>query len=408
MLETINLRTGEKTDMKKILFLCLDLYTFGGIQRVMSTMLHPLADYGDLDITVMMPYAENEEDIFGIDHRVHIVNEYAYPFFGKNTPNGLFHKALQRISRQTGCFFFLKSKDFLGRLFFPPSKIRKISEYIKKQGFDCVVGVGDLYIVLVSLLDCGKKVKRIGWSHSSFDGYYCVRGRNCYGLLKSCASAFKTIDLFLVLTAKDKADYEKAFHKPTFCLYNPVDVTVDSATASMEKPIIFCGRMEREVKGLDYLLEIIQKINAMDCSRSFVIIGGGPDEKWIRAEIQKRKLEKYVTVTGRTNETDKYYRNGALLIHTSRWEGFGLVLLEAMSYGMPVVAFHNNGPDEIVTDGVDGILIDKYDCDQFAVSVLDVLNNPDKYTRMSEKAKQKSKEYTPENLSKQLYEHIVS
>ncbi len=393
--------------MKKVLFLCLDLYTYGGIQRVMSTLLRPLADCGNLDITVMMPYAEGEEDVFGIDQRIRIVNEYDFPYYRKNTFRGAFLKALQHVSKRTGCFSRVRSKSFLGWLFFPRVKIQKISEYVNDQRFDCVVGVGDLYIVLVSLLDCEKRVKRIGWNHSTFEGYFRNRGRNCFGLVNSCINAFQSLDFMLVLTSKDKAVFEAVFHKPAYCLQNPVRVAADLVTASSDMPIVFCGRMEREVKGLDYLLEIITRIHEKDQSRRFVLIGGGPDEKWLRDEIHSKRLDPWVEVTGKTNEVDKYYQNASLLIHTSRWEGFGLVILEAMAYGIPVVAFHNNGPDEIIENGADGFLIERFHCSQFAETVLDVLNDPVSYALLSANAKQKSRNYSPEILAEKLRDYIV-
>ena len=185
-------------------------------------------------------------------------------------------------------------------------------------------------MLLVSLLKI--KTIKIGWCHSTFEGYYRTRGRSCYGLLRSCKKSLSSLDYFIVLTKKDQKVFEREFNRKTYCLYNPVGMVSTKITASPEKPIVFCGRLDKKTKGLDFLINIIEIIHSKASKREFVIIGDGPDAEWLKKRISEKNLDKCVRLVGKTDRVQNDYENGSVLIHTSRWEGFGVVLVEAMSF----------------------------------------------------------------------------
>ena len=101
-----------------------------------------------------------------------------------------------------------------------------------------------------------------------------------------------------------------------------------------------------------------------------------------------------------------------MLLMTSKFEPFGLVMPEAMSCGLPVVAFDcPYGPAEIITDGVDGFLIKNRDMHAFADKVCQLIENPRLRAEMGQRAIASSQRFSPEKIMpmwKQLFESMVS
>ena len=95
------------------------------------------------------------------------------------------------------------------------------------------------------------------------------------------------------------------------------------------------------------------------------ILGSGPLEGETRALVRELGLDDAVSLPGRTNIRD-WLERGDVFVHTSRWEGFGIVLLEAMLASLPIVATSVSAVPEVVADGETGILVAEGDVDGVA------------------------------------------
>lgn len=95
---------------------------------------------------------------------------------------------------------------------------------------------------------------------------------------------------------------------------------------------------------------------------------------------------------------DVLHGRASVMVQTSRWEGFGMTILEAMSCGIPVVAFHNYGPDEIIRDSVDGYLVDHFDTEAFAKKVVEILKQPEQRKQMGKCAIERSQDFSLEKV----------
>ena len=96
---------------------------------------------------------------------------------------------------------------------------------------------------------------------------------------------------------------------------------------------------------------------------TLTIVGDGPDFNMVNQMIEEQGLKSIVRMVGKSSKVEQYYVTADAFLHTSNYEGFGVVIVEAMSYGVPVIAFENAGPNEIIHNGVDGFIIPKYDYD---------------------------------------------
>ena len=109
-------------------------------------------------------------------------------------------------------------------------------------------------------------------------------------------------------------------------------------------------------------------------------------------------MEQEILLVGNTDNVYQYYQKASVMLQTSRWEGFGMTIIEAMSCGVPVVAFHNYGPDEIIRDKKDGFLIEHYDIEVFAQRVVDILKNTSLCEELGENGVERSKDFSIEKL----------
>ena len=97
---------------------------------------------------------------------------------------------------------------------------------------------------------------------------------------------------------------------------------------------------------------------------------------------------------GNSEDFMKYYMQASIALLPSRQEGFGLVVTEAMECGLPVISFKTKGPSEIIEDGVNGFLIDKYDVVSFAKRIVMLCERPDLRKQMGENAARRAEDFS--------------
>jgi glycosyltransferase involved in cell wall biosynthesis len=110
-------------------------------------------------------------------------------------------------------------------------------------------------------------------------------------------------------------------------------------------------------------------------------------------------------------DVESEYINSSILVQPSRTEGFGLVLVEAMACGLPVISFDcENGPRSIITEGEDGFLIEPCDVDLFAERLVQLMNDNELRYKMGEKGQRKSQLYQIDSVGsqwKQLFDQLM-
>jgi glycosyltransferase involved in cell wall biosynthesis len=153
-------------------------------------------------------------------------------------------------------------------------------------------------------------------------------------------------------------------------VHNPVDLTAvrTAAAAPLEAedlagwahPVIVAAGRLAEAKNYPLLIDALALLRAAVPARLF-ILGQGDEERTIRSRVAARGLEQAVVLCGfRTNPWQIIARADVFAL-TSRYEGFGNVLVEAMACGVPVVATSSAGTRDIVHDGVDGLLVERHE-----------------------------------------------
>lgn len=138
--------------------------------------------------------------------------------------------------------------------------------------------------------------------------------------------------------------------------------------------LLAVARLVRQ-KGLDVLIRAMRRIAEAIPDARLLIAGEGPEREALEALARDLQLERKVSLLGHRDDVQQLMRHAWLLVHPARWEGFGLVLLEAMKAGLPVVATDVSAIPEIVVPDVTGRLVPPEDPSTLAEAVIDALRD---------------------------------
>jgi glycosyltransferase involved in cell wall biosynthesis len=157
--------------------------------------------------------------------------------------------------------------------------------------------------------------------------------------------------------------------------------------------VVAAGRLNRQ-KGFDLLVPAFARVLEEAPDWELRIYGTGPERGALQRQIASLGVDGGVRLMGATPQLGSALAEGSLFVLSSRFEGFGMVLVEAMSKGLPVVSFDcPRGPSEIVTDGVDGLLVPAEDVDALATAILRVIGDEAFRRRAGAAALQASQRY---------------
>ena len=186
---------------------------------------------------------------------------------------------------------------------------------------------------------------------------------------------------------------------------NPVDLSmvssgarqpIDAADASVWRPpvVVAAGRLA-DVKNYSLLIEAFAILRRR-MAASLFILGEGDQEPAVRALIVERGLADSVHLCGFRANPWSYIARADVFALTSRYEGFGNVLVEAMACGVPVVATSSPGSQEVVESGANGLIVDRHEPEAFAEALGLVLDDGLLRRRMAERARADAERYRAE------------
>jgi len=171
--------------------------------------------------------------------------------------------------------------------------------------------------------------------------------------------------------------------------------------------ILFVGRLEKR-KGMDYLLGAYQRVKAEIPNLRLIAVGPGTRlGKQYKKQVARSGLEDVVFVGyADYNDLPRYYRTADVFCAPATgWESFGIVLLEAMATGTPVVATNIEGYSNVINDGVEGLLVPPKNKDRLAEALLRLLGDEALRRQMGAAGKLKALEYGWGNISKRVLDY---
>ncbi len=153
------------------------------------------------------------------------------------------------------------------------------------------------------------------------------------------------------------------------------DILKNDLGIASSKNIIFVGRMSNE-KNIDFLIQAFAKISEHRHDIKLLFVGDGPNLADFKAKVKTLNLKNIIFVGSIPHEkTSTYYQAGNLFVFSSYTDTQGLVLMEAVASGLPVVALKDGAFEGIVINDENGYLVEKDSTDEFAKKVLTILDN---------------------------------
>lgn len=286
------------------------------------------------------------------------------------------------------------------------SYVRRIRKFVLQNKIDILIdidGILDMYsIPAIRRTAC----KLISWEQFN---YYQNPYVNYRKFTRKWAA--KKADAIVVLTDEDKGYYEKEVRIRGILrrIYNPVEQKENNNQYDINsKTIISAGRLT-EQKGFDMLIDVAEKVFKKHIDWKWIICGEGENREGLEEKIKVKKLTEKVILKGNVENIDDYYKESAMFVLTSRYEGFGLVLTEAKNMGLPCVSFKcPAGPSEIVKNNVNGYLIDCFDIGKMAEKINYLIENDNIRQEFSDKALEGTEKFELEMIAEQWKELLLS
>lgn len=264
----------------------------------------------------------------------------------------------------------------LQRIFSVPLNIlctlRPLKEFLKRQKFDVIYTAFPTNGLEVFLADKSVRSKIVASEHASYFAYNKI-----YRMMKKFL--YPKLSVISVPTTMDTEIYQNLGYN---AVYIPHLTTYSAQANSLKlvntKTIINVGRLTADKQQLQ-LLKIWEKVNSKIPNHDWKlqIIGSGEEEKKLKNYIVDKQLTN-VSLVAHTKSIENYYSKAELFLFTSKMEGFGMVLLEAMSFGVPCISYDcPSGPRDMIKDGSNGYLISPGQEDLFADKICSYILSSD-------------------------------
>ena len=374
--------------MKKITILALHLST-GGIERTITTLSNILAKRYKVEI--IANYQIEEMPAFEIDKRVKIT--YLMPGLKPN------EKEFKNALKKGKIIQVLKEGTKAIKILYLRKKLMK--EAIKNLSCDIAISTRDIHNRLLGKY-AKKEIIKIAQEHNN-------NGNNKY--IRKIVKSLKNINYFMPVSKQLLAIYEEKLKSSNIkCIYIPHCLSdYPKETSKLEnKNIISIGRLSPE-KGFLDLIDVYEIVSKNNPDWHLNIAGDGQERGKIEKRIQDKNLQEKVSLLGfqKQEKLNEFFLQSSIYIMTSIHESFGLVLIEAESYGLPILAFDTaEGPKEIIENGKNGFLISNRNIKEMAEKIQELINNANLRKRMGEHSREESQKYRMENVEKIWFDFI--
>lgn len=373
--------------MRKVAILSLHL-GFGGIEKSVSALANLLCEKYEVEIACT--YKLYEKPVFDIDERVKI--KYLIPDLKPNR-----EEVKLALKKKKFIKFFkegIKSVKVLNL------RKKTMIEYISSCDADVIISTRDIFNTWLGEYCPNGKLK-IGWEHNHYHGDY--------NYARSIVRSAHHLDYLVLVSESLKKYYKKEMkHSNCKCVYIPniIDYIPDSPSNLNSKRIVSVGRLSPEKGYLD-LLKIYTEVVKDYPDWHLDIIGDGVEKKLLEEYISTHHLDHNVTLHGfqKKDYIDDILHKSSIYVMTSHTESFGIVLLEAMSHGLPCIAFDSaEGARELINSGMNGYLIKHRNFSAMIKKIEDLIKKKEERKRIGMAGRKSVKKYTGNVVKEQWFE----
>ena len=373
------LEITEERERKKITIFALHL-GFGGVEKYLSSLCRMLEE--NYDIEIISTYKVLDKPAFPFSEKVKIT------YLIDDKPN-------KEEFKQA-----IKNKNIIS-IFKEGFKSAKILCLKRSRNIKAIRNTYSDYIITTRTF------------HSGLVGYYAYNNiikiatehnfhNNDKKYITKVIDSIRDFDYFVVVSDNLRKFYENKIGK-TKCIYIPnvIDSLPDKRSKLTNKNIITIGRLSPE-KGQKDLIDVFKIVNKELPKTKLFMVGDGPLKKELENYTKELKLTNKIIFTGFLGDKgkEKYILDSSIFILPSYTESFGLVLIEAMSYGLPCIAFDtSDGAKELLKNNV-GILVKDRNKEKMAEEIIKELKNKNG-SEHSEKGYKYCQKYLLDNVKKE-------
>lgn len=393
---------GDK--MKKVAILSLHL-GYGGIEKSIAALANILCEKYQVEIICI--YKLYEQPAFDIDKRVKIkyLIESNLPIKVANYKILLRHGHLIKLTKKLTEDYFSKLKfitffkDAFSGIFMYRKRYKVMKKAIMNSDADIMISTRTFLNEWLSLY-AKPGVMKIGWEHN----HHHNNEKYAIDVVRSS----KNLDYFVLVSQDLTKYYKKKLRKYACqCIYIPnmLDNVPKRLAPLKEERLISVGRLSAE-KGFMDLLKIFNQLSKKHPTWHLDIIGDGPEKEKLQEYIKAKDLKEKVTLHGFQSKEyiDKVLNKSSLYIMTSFTESFGIVLLEAMSHGIPCLAFSSaEGAREIISSGKNGYIIKNRNAQAMIKKIEDLMKKEEIRKKMGKEARKSIQRYTKEVVQEDWY-----
>ena len=363
----------------KLLYCVPSLTNCGGTERVLTTRLNYLAEYTKFELYIVTTEKQSGKPFFELNTKISIINLDIN--FNEKIP------------------FVSKLLTYKRKLKLYKDKLWSIIHEIRP---DIVTSLLSHEIDFISDFNDGSI--KIGENHFNRNFRYSFVKNNSRNILRHAIAKYrdlelghkvKKLDILVTLTQEDALLWPKDVKK--YIIPNPLSFVKKYKSEGNTKRIVAVGRLTKE-KGFDLLLHAWELVFSFYPDWSLVIYGEGEEYKNLLSIIEEKELQNVQINPFDENISEQFVKSD-FCVMSSRFEGFGLVIIEAMECGLPVVSFNcKSGPNEIISNGEDGILVNNGDISALADAMKLIMKDSQIRSSMSKNAVEKAKNFKLENI----------
>lgn len=376
----------------KLVYITPALYMAGGVERVLTLKANYFVEHFDYDVTIVLTEGKGKPLFYPLSDKIKIINL------------DINFEELWTCSFAKKILVYLKKQR---------QYKRKLADVLMSIRPDITISLLRREINFINEIpDGSRKIGELHINRANYRNFEANESNFVKNLfakfwIHSLVAKLKKLDQFVVLTEEDRLAWPEL--KNICVIPDPLSFIPQRVSPLTDKRVIAVGRYVYQ-KGFDLLLKAWAQVEKEFPDWELVIFGEGDRASYIKLIEELDIHSDRCHLECRSSDIENEYYQSSLFVFSSRFEGFGMVLVEAMACGLPVVSFDCPcGPKDIVKDGEDGLLIEAGNVSALANGLLSLMNDPERRLYMSKAAQKNAQRFKIEHVARQwelLFERV--
>ena len=376
----------------KLVYLTPALYMAGGVERVLTLKANYFAEHFGYDVTIVLTEGKGKPLFYPLSDKIKIINL------------DINFEELWTCSFVKKIIVYLKKQR---------QYKQKLSAILMDIRADITISLLRREINFINdIPDGSRKIGELHVNRANYRNFEANESNFVKNLfakfwMQSLVAKLKKLDQFVALTEEDRLAWPEL--KNICVIPDPLSFSPQRVSSLADKRVIAVGRYVYQ-KGFDLLLKAWAQVEKDFPDWELSIFGEGDRTPYFKL-IEKLGIHSdKCHLEGRSSDIENEYCHSSLFVFSSRFEGFGMVLVEAMACGLPVVSYNCPcGPKDIVKDGEDGLLVESGSLSALANGLLSLMNDPERRLSMSKAAQKNAQRFKIEYVAQQwqqLFEQV--